>query len=244
MGGWLAAGAAAPLSFGEERIAVRQCHGQLRAPRAGTAKGPTMLAHLVAVLAYVGLFWPILRAMWAQLGLCWPSLGLCWLILKAMWADLEAYVGRSWGLCWPMLTHVEPKDPKNGNSRKNTVKHRIYWWLAAYLVAMLAHLGAMLAYFESNVGPSWGYVGPSWGYVGPSWGYVGPSWGLCCPILRLCWPILRPMLAHVDPSWATCSEKWEKMTGSSPEGGRKVLLARAPPAVGWGRRISTINHLG
>ena len=35
--------------------------------------------------------------------------------------------------------------------------------------------------------------------------------GLCCPILRLCWPILRPMLAHVDPSWATRSEKWEKM---------------------------------
>ena len=55
----------------------------------------TMLAHLVAMLAYVGLCWPILRAMWAQLGLCWPSLGLCWLILKAMWADLEAYVGRS-----------------------------------------------------------------------------------------------------------------------------------------------------
>ena len=83
---------------------------------------------------------------------------------------------------------------------------------------MLAHLGAMLAYLEGNVGPSWGYVGPSWGYVGPSWGYVGPSWsyvgpswGLCWPILGLCWPILRPMLAHVDPSRATRSEKVEKM---------------------------------
>ena len=89
---------------------------------------------------------------------------------------------------------------------------------------MLAHLEAMLAYLEGNVGPSWGYVGPSWGYVGPSWGYVGPSWsyvgpswgyvgpswGLCWPILRLCWSILRPMLAHVDPSRATRSEKWEK----------------------------------
>ena len=51
---------------------------------------------------------------------------------------------------------------------------------------MLAHLGAMFAYLEGN---------------------VGPSWGLCCPILRLCWPILRPMLAHVDPSSATNSEK-------------------------------------
>ena len=28
------AAGAAPLSFGEERTAVRQCHGQLRAPRA------------------------------------------------------------------------------------------------------------------------------------------------------------------------------------------------------------------
>ena len=110
-----------------------------------------------------------------------------------------------------MLTHVEPKDPKNGNSKKNAVKRRIFWWSAAYLGAMLAHLGAMLAYLEGNVGPSWGYVGPSWGYVGPSWGYVGPSWGLCCPMLGLCWPILRPMLAHVGPSWAIRSEKWQKM---------------------------------
>ena len=72
------------------------------------ARGPTMLAHLVAMLAYVGL----------SCGLCWPSLGLCWTILKAMWADREVYVGRSWSLWWPMVTHVEPKDPKNGNSKK------------------------------------------------------------------------------------------------------------------------------
>ena len=136
-----------------------------------------------------------------------------------MLAYLAGNVGRPilW-LCWPMLayvglilTHVEPKDPKNGNSQKNTVKRRIFWW-------SWAHLGAMLAYLEGNVGPSWGYVGPScgyvgpsWSYVGPSWGYVGPSWGLCWPILRLCWPILRPMLAHVDPSWATKSETGGKM---------------------------------
>ena len=44
------------------------------------ARGPTMLAHLVAMLAYVGL----------------------------------------------MLTHVEPKDPKNGNSNKNAVKRKIF----------------------------------------------------------------------------------------------------------------------
>ena len=142
------------------------------------------------MLAYVGLCWPILRAMWAQ--------------LVAMLAS-----------CWFMLSQ---KIRKMGTAKKNTVKRRIFWWSAAYLGAMLAHLGATLAYLEGNVGPSWGYVGPSWGYVGPSWGYVGPSWGyvgpswgLCWPILGLCWPILRPMLAHVVPSWAIRSEKWQKV---------------------------------
>ena len=48
--------------------------------------------------------------------------GLCWPILRAMWSHLVAmlaYVGL-------MLTHVEPKDPKKGNSQKNTVKRRIF----------------------------------------------------------------------------------------------------------------------
>ena len=78
----------------------------------------------------------------------------------------------------------------------------------------VAHLGAMLAYLEGNVGLSWGYVGPSWGYVGPSWGYVGPSWGYVGPSwghVGPSWPFLTPMLAHVDPSCATSSEKGEKM---------------------------------
>ena len=57
------------------------------------ARGPTMLAHLVAMLAYVGVCWPILRATWAHL------------------VAMLAYV------CL-MLAHVEPKDPKNGNSKK------------------------------------------------------------------------------------------------------------------------------
>ena len=60
-----------------------------------------MLAQFVAMLAYVGVCWPILRAMWAHL------------------VAMLAYVGL-------MLTHVEPKDPKNGNSKKNTVKRRIF----------------------------------------------------------------------------------------------------------------------
>ena len=54
------------------------------------ARGPSMLAHFVAMLAYVGL-----------------SCGQCGAHLVAT----LAYVGL-------MLTHVEPKDPKNGNSKK------------------------------------------------------------------------------------------------------------------------------
>ena len=79
-----------------------------------------MLAHFVAMLAYVGVCWPILRAMWAHL------------------VAMLAYVGL-------MLTHIEPKDLKNGNSQENTVKTQE--------ILMVGGL-------------SWGYVGPSWGYVG------------------------------------------------------------------------------
>ena len=80
------------------------------------------------------------------------------------------------------------------------------------------------------MGPSWGYVGLSWPILGLCWPILRAIWppllGLCWPILGLCggpilglgwpilglyWPILRPMLAHVDPSSATNSEKCEKM---------------------------------
>ena len=61
-----------------------------------------MLAHFVAILAYdVGVCWPILRAMGAHL------------------VAMLAYVGL-------MLTYVEPKDLKNGNSQKNSVKCRVF----------------------------------------------------------------------------------------------------------------------
>ena len=82
------------------------------------ARGPTMLAHLVAMLAYVGLSCGLC---WPSLGLCCPSLGLCWPFLKAMWpilspmsADLEA--------------HGDPcgaRRPEKWKQQKNTVKRRI-----------------------------------------------------------------------------------------------------------------------
>ena len=144
--------------------------------------------------------------------------------LGAMLDYLEGYVGRSWGLCRPilkpMVAHVDPGWAKRSEKWEQQKKHcktldmlmvgglscgyvvlgqcwPILTAIWAHLGAMLAHLGAMLAHLGR--------------YVGPSWGYVGPSWGLCWPILRLCWPILRPMLAHVDPSWATCAMFAQKM---------------------------------
>ena len=110
---------------------------------------------------------PILRLCWSILGLCWPTLALCWPALGPRCADLEAYVGL-------MLTHVEPKEPKKGNSKKNTVKRRIVddrrpilglcwpilelcWPILGLcwpiLGPMLAHLEAMLVHLEAYVGP-------------------------------------------------------------------------------------------
>ena len=146
--------------------------------------------------------------------------------LRATAGQGPNYVGPSCGYVGHvglMLTHVEPKDPKNGNSKKKTL-------CKTQDILMVGNL-------------SWGYVGPSWGYIGPSWGLCWPTlglywpilgamlaqlgamlaqlgamlahlgamlahlgamlahlWGLCCPILGLCSPILRPMLAQLDPS--------------------------------------------
>ena len=66
-----------------------------------------MLAHLGAMLAHLGAMLAHLGAMLAHLGAMLAHLG-------AMLAHLEAYVGPSWGLSWPMLTHLKPQDPKNG----------------------------------------------------------------------------------------------------------------------------------
>ena len=122
-----------------------------------------------------------------------------------------AYVGL-------MLKHVEPKDPKNGNSKKKHCKTQDILMVDGRSWAYVGPSWGYVGLSSGYVGPSWGYlgpsrgyVGPSWSYVGPSWGYVGPSWGLCCPILGQCLPILRPILAHVDPSQTTRSEKGGKM---------------------------------
>ena len=151
------------------------------------ARGPTMLAHRVAIC------WPMLAYLAGNEG---PSCG---------------YVG----LCLPHVGPCWAKRSEKWEQQKNAVKRRIFWWSAAYLGAMLAHPGAMLAHLGAMLAHLGGYVAPAWGYVGPSWSYVGPSWGLCWPILGLCWPILRPMLAHpeafVGPSWPILNHKTRKI---------------------------------
>ena len=102
------------------------------------ARGPTMLAHLVAIC------WPMLASCWPMWSEKIRKMGtakkrcktqdIWWSVayLGAMLAYLEGnvgpswgYVGPSWGYCWPILG------------------------------AMLAHVGAMLAHLEAYVGPCW-----------------------------------------------------------------------------------------
>ena len=185
-------------------LSTRTPHREVR------GRGPTMLAHL---LAYVGLCWPILRAMWAQLGAMLTQPG-------AMLAYLEGYVGRSWGLCRPilrpMLAHVDPcgaKRSEKWEQQKNTVKRRIFWGSAAYLGAMLAHLGAMLAHLGAmlaqlgamlaHLGAMLAHLGAMLAHLGAMLAhleaYVGPSWGLS-------WPILT----HLKPQDPKNGKKWEE----------------------------------
>ena len=42
------------------------------------ARCPTMLAHLVAMLAYVGLCWPMLAYLAGNVGPAWGYVGLAW----------------------------------------------------------------------------------------------------------------------------------------------------------------------
>ena len=108
------------------------------------ARGPTMLAHLVAMVASC---WPMLSQKIRKIGtgknhcktqdilmvggLSWGHVGPSW-----GYVYLEGNVGPSWGYVGPSWGYVGPS-----------------WGYGA---------------------PSWGYVGPSWGYVAPSWGLCWP----------------------------------------------------------------------
>ena len=146
------------------------------------ARGPTMLAHLVAIC------WPMLAScwpMWSQKirkmgtakkrcktqdilmvgGLSWGYVGPSWGYVGLSWGQCGPILGLCWpilGPCWPILGLCWP----------------ILGLCWPILGAMLAHLGAMLAHLG---------------------GYVGPSWGLC-------WP----MLTHLEPQDPKNGKKWDE----------------------------------
>ena len=89
-----------------------------------------MWAHLGAMLAHLGAMLAHLGAMLAQLGAMLAHLGAMLAHLGGYVGPSWGYVGPSWGLCCPMLTDLEPQDPKNRKNMlnvtgpKNTVNYR------------------------------------------------------------------------------------------------------------------------
>ena len=175
------------------------------------ARGPTMRAHFVAMLAYVGLSCGQCGPM---LWLCWPMLSSCWFMLSQKirkmgtakkrcktqeilmvgglsWGYVGpswGYVGLSWGqcepilgLCWPIL--------------------RLCWLILGLCWPILGLCCPIL-----------GLCCP---ILGPCWRLCWPILRLCCPILGPCWPILGAMLAHLEayvgPCWPILSHKIWKM---------------------------------
>ena len=70
-----------------------------------------MLAHLGAMLAYLE----------GNVGPSWGYVGPSWGYVGPSWG----YVGPSCGLCWPMLTHLKPQDPKNGEDPPANSSYRV-----------------------------------------------------------------------------------------------------------------------
>ena len=131
------------------------------------ARGPSMLAHFVAMLAYVGVCWPMLAYVGLSCGQCGPILWLCWphvdsllsqKILKMGTAKKHSktqdiFDGRRpiLGLCWPILG----------------LCWSILRAMWAHLGAMLAHLGAMLAHLEAMLAHLGAMLAHLGGYVAP-----------------------------------------------------------------------------
>ena len=152
--GWSPAGAAAPLSYAVERNAYGNATPwpDLSAYTRQPARGPTMLAQLVAIC------WPMLASCWSIWsqkirkmgtgkkrcktqdilmvgGLSWGYVGPSWGYVGLSWGQCGPIFGLCWpilGLCWPILALSWP-----------------------ILGAMLPHVGAMLIHLEAYVGPCW-----------------------------------------------------------------------------------------
>ena len=147
------------------------------------ARGPTMLAHLVAIcwpmLAYVGLS---CRQRGPILWLCWP-----------MFAS-----------CWPMLSQ---KIWKMGTAKKRCKTQDIL------MVGGLCwgYVGPSSGYVGLSWGQCGPILGLCWPILGLCWPILGLCWpilGLCWPILR---PMLAHLAAYVGPCWPILNHKIRKM---------------------------------
>ena len=158
-----AAGAAAPLSYGEERTAYG--YATARGPLAGfkrlratAGQGPNYVGPSCGyMLAYVGLSCgqrgPILWLCWTMFAACWPMLSqkirkMGTATKRCKTQDILMVGGLSWPIFRALWAHLGA--------------------ILAHLGAILAHLGAMLAHLGAMLAQLGGYVGPSWSYVGPS----------------------------------------------------------------------------
>ena len=125
-------------------------------------------------------------------------------IFGAMLAHLEAYVGPSRGLSWPMLTHLKPQAPKNAKKMpraQNTVKHRGFW---PYRVGLRLGRRPFSPTERRETPSAMPRPGGPWpdlsAYArqparGPN--YVGPSCGYMLAYVGVCWPIFA---GNVGPS--------------------------------------------
>ena len=151
-GGWVGGRGRGPSLLRGGEKGLRQCHGQgapgpdLSAYARQPARGPTMLAHLVAIC------WPHVDPCGAKRSEKWEqqkkrckTQNILMVYLGAMLAYLEGNVGPSWGYVGPSSNYVGPS-----------------WGRC------LAHLGAMLAHLEPYVGPACGLCWPMLAHVDPS----------------------------------------------------------------------------
>ena len=166
-------------------------------------------ARLAHLRGYVGPSWGYVGPAWGYLdpawGLCWPILTLCWPILGPCWPNL----GTFFGLCWAMLTHLEPQSRNNGRSRKHC-KTRDCTGVGGGVGGQRLSPSERRDCLRQAFGP----LGPLAGFKGlrPTAGQ-GPKQRACScrgsvivMVVVVCWPILGAMLAHsrgcVGHSWA------------------------------------------
>ena len=150
------------------------------------ARGPTMLAHLVAIC------WPMLAYVGLSCGQRGPILWLCW----PMFAS-----------CWPMLSQ---KSRKMGAAKKRCKTQDILLvgglsW--GYVGLSSGQCGPILGLCWPSLGLSWPISELCWPILGLCWPRLEPMWAHLRamlahlePYVGPCWPILRHKIRKVAKS--------------------------------------------